>query len=168
MQVEDPPALPTAQSHGVLQYVHLSNRDRACMFDDASAEYCRWFLMGRPDGIVRSVHHNRNPRDDLIDCHMMRHPAGAACKDQLVLIFKPLKGEAERMHGETLLDEGPAAKHLCHERSLSAVYNETAGEPPAFVLPNGSGMAKWWPPSSRDVANLSTNGYLRNTGSANV
>ena len=118
VEIKDPPALPAAQSHGVLQHVHFPDRHRPRMFDDAPVEHRHGCIARRLDRIVRRVHDNRDPGDHLIDGNMMRHSAGATREDQLALIFKPLQSEAEGMHGETLLYEGSAAKHLRHENPL--------------------------------------------------
>ena len=131
MQVEDPPALTAAQSHGVLQHVQLSYRHRAGMFDDASAEYRRRLFTGRTDRIIRRIHHDRNPRNDLVDGNMVGHPAGTAREDEIGVIFKPLESDAERMHRETLLDKGSAAKHLCHGNQL---WDERRGRACPFSL----------------------------------
>lgn len=85
------------------------------MFNDAAVEHNGRLITGRPDRIIRRIHDDRDASDDLVDRDMVSHPAGTARKDKLILAFKPLQGDAQRMHGETLLYEGPAVKYLRHD-----------------------------------------------------
>jgi hypothetical protein len=117
-EIEDPPTLPATESHAVLKHVHLANGYRSGMFDDASIEHRRRFIARRLHRIVRRIHDDRDPGDYVIDADVMCHPAGTAREDKLVLILKSLQSEAKRMHGETLLHEGSATKHLRHENRL--------------------------------------------------
>ena len=121
VQIKDPPALRAAQSHGVLKHVHLSDRHGPRMLDDAPVEHRHGFVTGRLDRIVRSIHHDGHAGDYLIDRHMVCHPAGAAREDQFVLIFKAFQRDTQRMHGETLLHEGSAVKHLRHDNPLGSI-----------------------------------------------
>ena len=121
VQIEDPPALPAAQSYGVLKHVHLTDGYSPRVFDDTPVEHRRRLIIDRVDRIVRCIHDDGNPSDHLIDGNVMRHSAGAAGEDQLLLVFKPLQGDAERMHGETLLYEGSAVKYLSHDNPLCGV-----------------------------------------------
>jgi hypothetical protein len=66
---------------------------------------------------------------------MVGHPAGAAREHELILILKPLQRDAERMHGETLLYEGSAVKHLRHDNPLCGVDKMVSVTVPAGKYP---------------------------------
>ena len=91
------------------------------MFDDTAIEHNGRLITARPDRIIRRIHDDGDPGDDRVDRDMVGHAAGAARKDEFVLILKPLQRDTERMHGETLLYEGSAVKHLRHDNPLYGV-----------------------------------------------
>lgn len=91
------------------------------MFNDAAVEHNGSLITGRPDRIIRRIHDDGDASDDFVDRDMVSHPAGTARKDKLILTFKPLQRDAERMHGETLLYEGSAVKYLRHDNPLCSV-----------------------------------------------
>ena len=119
-EIKDTPALRASQSHSVVQHIHFPDRHGARMFDDATVEHDGSLIARRPDGIIRRIHDDRDSGDDVADCNVVGHPAGTAREDQFVLILKPFQRDTERMHGETLLYEGPAVKHLRHDTRSTA------------------------------------------------
>lgn len=50
----------------------------------------------------------------------MREVAGRAAEQQALAMFQPFDREAERMHGETLLDERPALIDRCHSGQIGS------------------------------------------------
>ena len=115
MQIKDPAARGAPQSESILDDIEFSNGDRARMFADARRQNPRSRLGRWRRRWIGSIHRNRHPSHDGIDGDMVSHPAGAAGKDQLVLLFKAFERYAERVNGYALLDECSAVKDLRHE-----------------------------------------------------
>ena len=103
----------------IFENIHFAQRQRCRMGFKAAGE--TGLSVWRWSGIRRCLRFFRGGRakPDTTYGDIMSKPARRAGQSKLIVVRDPPHGNAEWMHGPTLLEERPASKHLPHHIRVS-------------------------------------------------